>query len=383
MRPLAACRMTAIVLLGLIPRGGWAGVPAVASPGPALGAVVESDRSALPPLRIQGQATALPAGRDLLTGLDRYTAGDLWDLGSRAFDACEYDRALALYERLVQLFPEWDEDGGARFNAGLAAEKARLPSRAAEHYLAYLAGWPAASDVAAVRVSAGRMLLAAGRPAEAKPLLVAALAGGLREEADRFESRALLAQADMDTGRLDAAEQALSDLAGRYRTHRDSTLYSPYHGAMVRYLLGEVHRLRAEAVTFDDVDDRALAEAQLERKARSVLDAQREYLETIRFGVREWVAPAGYRLGELYRRFRVDVIDSPSPRGVTGEDEAVYRDVLREQTTVLLIKARECYRKVLDRAAKVNIRGEWVDRMRASLREIDGQLIAERVRTDI
>ncbi len=333
--------------------------------------------------RVTGPPIAFPSQPDGLTGLDRYTADDLWNLGSLAFDLKEYEKALALFERLLERFPESDKGGEARFNAALAAERARQPARAASHYLAYLTDHPEARDGDDVRLGAARVFIFAGDPARARPLLEQALKGNHLSDPDRFEAQALTAQVDLLTGAFDRAQSTLGMLQGRYRSSRDALIYAPYHGAMVRFLLGEVARMRAEAILFDNVDDRIRAEAQLEQKARHILTAQREYLEAIRFGVQEWVGPAGYRLGELYRRFRIDVLQSPRPTTLTSAEEPAYREVLKEQTVILLLKARETYRQVLDRAAQANIRGEWVDRMRDSLKEINAQLAAEQVATDI
>jgi tetratricopeptide (TPR) repeat protein len=93
---------------------------------------------AQPPQRVALEAVHLRAGPDALTGLDGYSAGDLFDLGLRALKVGDPGRARALYARLLDEFPDSEEWLPAQHNLALACQEQGDYPCAVQHYDGYL-----------------------------------------------------------------------------------------------------------------------------------------------------------------------------------------------------------------------------------------------------
>lgn len=322
-------------------------------------------------------------GVDPLIGLASYTDDDVLRLADEAFDLRRYDRSFALYVRYIQEFPDAPARHAARFNAALSAERFGLYEEAIALYERYLADSRNAGDRVTTRFRLVECFTGAGRWDEALEHIDHLLGRLDTTAVDRFELRVQRAWVVAVAGDADAGEEQLRVLVGRYRVDRGRTLGGT-QGAMAHYHLGEVYRLQAEGVAIVHVDDLEQARAELNHKAELILAAQDSYLEAIKTGVHEWIPRAGYGLGGLYEQFRRDILSAPYPEGVvTEEDRKIYREILNEQTAVLLLKARVVYQKVLTKAAEVNIHDEWIVRLRENLKRLEGELLEESLAVDI
>ncbi len=318
-----------------------------------------------------------------LVGMDSYTDDDVLRLAGEAFDASLFQRAYRLYMLYLDEFPDGPGTGVARFNGALAAEHMGLLDEAISLYEVELERAVRDADRVVVRFRLVACTLAAERWADARRHITTLLRRGDTAATDRFELRVQLAWVDAAEGEAAGGRRALEALVQKYRHDRGRTL-GAYQGAMAYYYLGEACRLQAEAVRFDDVDDLERTRAALDTKARFILDAQEAYLGAIRIGEHDWIPRAGYRLGGLYERFRVDILAAPMPREVHGEeDRDIYREILSEKTAVLLMKAQIVYRKVLDKAAEVNMHDEWVIQLREALTRLEAELLAEDIAAEI
>ena len=73
----------------------------------------------------------------------------------------------------------------------------------------------------------------------------------------------------------------------------------------------------------------------MEEKARLLLVAQRQYIETIKLGNPQWASASGYQVGSLYEEFYDAFIHAPDAaraagRGEPGEARGLLRGAAQE-----------------------------------------------------
>jgi hypothetical protein len=99
--------------------------------------------------------------------------------------------------------------------------------------------------------------------------------------------------------------------------------------------------------------------AAIETKAEFLLSAQGHYLRSIRKGDGEWATAAGFRIGEMYEAFYDELVHAPEPRGLTPEQQALYRDELHKKVRNLIEKAVRIYEQTLSQAQQSNAQSSY------------------------
>jgi hypothetical protein len=130
-------------------------------------------------------------------------------------------------------------------------------------------------------------------------------------------------------------------------------------------------------VTFDPDAKADELSRTLEYKAELLLSAQGHYLRAIKIGNGYWATAAGERIGNLYEVLHRQMIDSPTPKELKGEEVEVYRQELRRRIKILLTKAIGVYETTVATAERIGTGGPFVDRARASLERMKQLLLAE------
>jgi tetratricopeptide (TPR) repeat protein len=355
-----------------------------------------------------------------LVGLD---AAQLFDCGTRAFQAADFPRAARCYDRLVGLHPTSTDWQPALYDAALAHERMRAWAAALERWERLLARFPAASSPAAVAVASdeadaifhaalcehelGRLSAAAARLhalSDRTGLPPSRRAEALVQEAVCRIEDAGLARAEQGCGSCGPVEGArLEGRASGERLLRAALALGSPAGpggpgsdldpallAQIEYWIGEVYRSYFAEVLLDPSGQpqeqgataaaraaapRLLEEA-LESKAQFLLSAQGHYLRAIRRGDGEWATASGYRIGELYEELYRQLTEAPVPADLDAEHAAVYREELGKKVRVLLEKAMKVYDSTLATAQRVNARSDFVERTAAALERLRTLLLA-------
>jgi hypothetical protein len=164
-----------------------------------------------------------------------------------------------------------------------------------------------------------------------------AVAEGNTPEAEYFVAKGLLV---VDQLELDRAGRIPRDLAVLY------------------FALGEARRQRAEAATLSG-DVREFS-ARLEQRCQRLLEAQSAYSDTMRAYDAHWSTMAGYRVGELYARLHVELMQIPMPRAGTQREQQLFEGAMRLRYSVLLGKASSMLEHTLAMAVRTGERSEWV-----------------------
>lgn len=328
-----------------------------------------------PPLFIQ--PLHVVGGGDALTGLDGYDGDDLFRLGYEAYQAGEYERSAALYERMLDEFPEHPERLPATWNLALASEKLGALDDAVEGYEDYATLVEPTSDLdaALARIRAATLLQHLGEFARSSVPLDLADRSEELEVQERWEIRILRAMVQASEGDLDGAESDLNRIRREIKraSLRGNELF-PYQSAMVWYQAGQLYRMRADAIVLGDVDDLTRLDADLGEKAGLLLEARQHLKRCLTHRVAAWSGPAALALGAVYEDFRADLMSAPRPTGLDEEQVVVYDTVLDDRTRQFLEKAAVDYREVLRLAVILRLEEAWVDAVQQALDRCEEEL---------
>ena len=125
------------------------------------------------------------------------------------------------------------------------------------------------------------------------------------------------------------------------RSRREERLQTDFYLGLAKYHLGEIPHEHFRAMPLR-LPEKQMA-IDMEEKARLLLVAQRQYIETIKLGNPQWASASGYQIGSLYEEFYDAFIHAPIPPELLGEanqeKREVYYEELRKRIRILLEKA--------------------------------------------
>jgi tetratricopeptide (TPR) repeat protein len=291
------------------------------------------------------QPTVITAGPPSLVPLGQMDDATLFDAGTRAFQAGDFDKAAQHFDRLWQGFPESPQLLPALWNAGLSQERLARYGESLlrlEKYLAYKDEPEAQFHAAYAEYQLHRLDAAAAR------LQALTQRPGLKP---LLKAQALLQQGvcRIEGGARPGGELLVRAALEAYK-HLDDPV-DPALPAQAEFWLGESARggFREIAVDPSAMDDRKLQDA-LERKSEFLLAAQEHYLKAIHQGDGEWATAAGFRIGELYESFHEELLHAPPPPGLNQEQRAFYDRELHKRVRTLVTKAIRIYEQTLTQA---------------------------------
>jgi tetratricopeptide (TPR) repeat protein len=283
--------------------------------------------------------TARPNGEGDFS-FESYDAEMLFREGTERLEEGQCREAVRRYERLVEEFRASRFVSPALYNAGLCEQQKGRYERAAVHYERLVELRPESPDVKDARFQLAKVYLELERWSDVLRVADTLLAREDLGPDQRVEGMARRAQALLGRERLeDAARQAESALSfARRREGGQEAVRDSYFLAAANFVLAETLRLQAAAVDIP----RAEVEAQraiLEKRARLILDAQREYFNTIRRTDAHWAAASGYQIGRMYDALWEAIMSAPVPPPNKPLPEAhlpIYREEYRKELARLV-----------------------------------------------
>lgn len=183
--------------------------------------------------------------------------------------------------------------------------------------------------------------------------------------AESIEARVRLLELAEAGGNAAARSELLRDIVNADRTagaqRSDRTRYL---AAKATLELAEPARRRFLAVRISQ----PLADS-LKLKKERMEDVLKAYGQAADYGVAEVTTAATYKLGEVYRQFSSDLLESERPRDLDAAALEQYELLLEEQAFPFEEKAIELYEANTSRAAD-GVYDEWVQRSFAALAEL-------------
>ena len=289
--------------------------------------------------------TIVTAGPPALVALGQMDDATLFDAGTRAFQAGDFDKAAQHFDRLWQSFPESAQLLPALWNAALSQERLARYSESLQRlqkYLGYKDEPEAQFHAAYAEYQLHRLDAAASRlhALEQRPDLKPS-----------FKAQALLQEGvcKIEGGARPGGELLIRAALEAYEKLDERI--DPALPAQAEFWLGEASRgaFKEAAIDPSAMDDQQLQTA-LEQKSQFLLAAQEHYLKAIRKGDGEWATAAGFRIGELYESFHDELVHAPPPRALTDRQRALYQQELHKKVRTLVEKAIRIYEQTLTQA---------------------------------
>lgn len=365
MQPRTTLPLTALVLAAC---GGATPRPAVPS---------DDDVIAMEEMRI----VASREDGDLV--FDSYDASQLFERGTRLLNEGHCREAVeGFYDRLAREFPSSRYVAPALYNSGLCLHEGGELEASVPYYQRVIEQAASSRDGKHASFQLAQVFVGLERWEEALGLSDRLL---LREDLsspERLEGLARRAQALLGLQRLDDAERQARDALSYFRTRQgDDVIDDPYFAAAANFVLAETLRARSERIEVPAAD--ALTQHDvLDRRARLILDAQREYFSTIRFTDAHWAAASGYRIGAMYDGLWHAMMSAPIPPPTRPMNDATmelyrqeYRQELARHIRPLIRHAIRYWEMTLLMVERTGARTEWADRARTDLERMRGLLL--------
>lgn len=351
----------------------------------ACGGAATTGRSRAPTRHVDMDEMRIVAERDA-HGQYTFHSYDAEGLFRESFELSERGdcfHAVQGYDRLVREFEVSPYTSAALYNAGICLKKSDDPQHALEHFAQVVQMTPEPEEAKPALFEMAEVCVKTARWDDALARADTLLARTDLGSDERAEAMARRAQALLGKNDLDAAERVSREALSFGRTRNEATrVRDTSFLAIANFVLGEVFRLRAEAVaiplgTVQEQHD------VLEHRAQLMLQAQNAYLDTVRFEEPEWSVAAGYRIGSMYDSFWNAIMSSPVPPPRTPMNDAnlaIYTDEyhkeLARQIRPLMRRAVRYWELTLMIVGRNGVQGEWADRVRIDLDRARARLLA-------
>lgn len=313
-----------------------------------------------------------------------YDAKGLFEEATERLNQGECEDAVAGYDRLVEEFPTSVHASPALYNAGLCLQELERPDESVARFERLVETMPESPDVAHAHFQLVKLYVELERWDEAIEASDWLLAREDLSEDERLEAMARRAEAQLGAGALDAAERQTRTALSYYRSGSErGAVRDNSFAALANYVLAETMRRRAEAITIPSGGVEAQRPV-LERRAQLILDAQREYFNTIGYKHARWAAASGYRIGEMYDAFWHAIMNAPVPppeREVSEDMMSMYREEYRLELARLvkpLIRHSIRYWELtLMMVERTGIDTPWTDKIREDLETARERLLEQ------
>jgi len=307
------------------------------------------------PIRID--ATKGPAGMQI----EAYDAPELFEQAGVALSDKRFDAAAKLYAKLLKGFPDSAYARPSLYNMGLAHIGSKNWAEAIDAFKGLIDKYPTHADARDSLFQLGACYAEqVNWPASAEVFARILERSDLSAD-DRIEALARRGFAQFNLGDLDTAEKTFrAVLSYRQKIENEERLATDFYLAFSQYHLAQISHQRFQAVKL------RLPEAQmdkdLDQKASLLLQAQRSYIETIKYGNPAWASAAGFQVGSLYEELYDAFMRAPVPPELRGEAREVYQEELHKKIRVLLEKSMRWQRENLLMIERLGVNTDWAEK---------------------
>lgn len=297
-------------------------------------------------------------------------AQGLWIAATTYQEVGLFSEAANYHATIVDHFPKSTHHKDAAYNAVLLRATVGEHAKAIESGEKFKRAYPRDELADEVTFLMGKAHEKAGKLKEAATLYER-YSKSARSVDAQVEALVRLATVRKNDER--ASSEALKSAVHIY-TQRKSQLGArgKYWAAKARYLQGEAHLARYEAVKIEG-DVKQLKE-RLRKKSELLKKAAEAFLATAEMGVAEWTTAALYQIGFTYESFSKALLSSPPPEGLSAEEKELYTQSIEEFIVPIEERALEAYESGWKKAIELGIFNEWTAKMRAALGRLNSEL---------
>jgi TolA-binding protein len=350
-------RSSTLVLVALM-----SGCATRQTPPPATPAQVV--RFDMDPIKIE--ATPSAAGG---VQVEAFDAQELFEQAGAALSQNRHDDAIRLYDKLLASFGESAWARAAMYNRGLAFRDKKDWQGAVAAFKAMVEKYPDHADSKDGLFQLGACYAEMNNWPASGEVFVRLLERKDLNADDRVEAMARRGFAQFNLKDLDAADKTFRGvLAYKKQIENDERLATDFYLAFSQYHLGQIAHERFRGVPL------RLPEAQMDRdldlKASLLLQAQRGYIDTIKYGNPGWASAAGFQVGSLYEELYDAFTNAPVPPELKGEARDVYQDELRKKIRILLEKSLRWQRENLLMIERLGVNTDWAEKSKLAYNKL-------------
>jgi TolA-binding protein len=325
------------------------------TPVPAAGPEGETVKLEMEPMRID--ATQGPAGMQI----DAYDAPELFERAGAALSDKRFDEAAKTYLKLLKNFPESAYARASQYNLGLAHIGNSNWVAAVDAFKALIEKYPTHADAKDALFQLGACYAEQKNWPASGEVFARLLERSDLTADDRIEALARRGFAQFSLGDLAAADKTFRAVLNyRHRIENEERLATDFYLAFSQYHLAQISHQRFRAVEL------RLPEAQMDKdldeKASLLLQAQRAYIDTIKYGNPAWASAAGFQVGSLYEELYDAFVRAPIPPELQGESRQVYQEELFKKIRILLEKSMRWQRENLLMIERLGVSTEWAEK---------------------
>jgi tetratricopeptide (TPR) repeat protein len=303
---------------------------------------------------------------------DVYDAADLFTRATELLNQQKCREAVELYDRLVREFEQSRYASASLYNAGLCLQAMGDFAGSAQRYGSLRERHPESEDRKDASFQLAEVLVQLERWAEVMTVADELLARDELTSDERLEAMARRAQALLGQQQFEEGERYARSALSFYRTRpAENPVKDDFFAAACNYVLAETFRQREQKMAFPEGLEPQ--KAVLLRRAELLLEAQREYFNTISLNNLDnyhWAAASGYRIGSMYDELWQAIMSAPVPAHLPPEGHAIYRDELAKLVKPLIrhaIRYWELTEMFIERTA---IQTPWADKIKSDLARV-------------
>ncbi len=282
-----------------------------------------------------------------------------------------FDAAVIAYEQLAKNYPSAPEAPDGLVNAAILRAALGDHIAAAKHFADYPRLYPEKADAGDILFRAALAYEKAGLPNEAQRLFEDYLKRKDGKPDRQIEAHVRLATIFEKKRMFKEWEHQLRKAIDRYTKDRREAIgiLGLSYAAEASFRLMEPQFRIYEGVTFRSANAVALKKT-LSQKAKLLAELQQGYIKVVALGQIDWAIAALYQIGLSFQRFSESLIAAPIPKGLSAEDEDLYRSTLEEQALPIEEKAIAAYSKCLEKAKEAKASTPWSQKAWTALSKV-------------
>jgi TolA-binding protein len=310
--------------------------------------------------------------------LETYDVAELFEHAGKALADKRYDDAIAGYQLLLKEFA-----GSAKYqlpslyNQGLAHQGKKDWAAAAAVFKKMADIAPNSPDTKDALFQLGATYAEMGNWPTSATIFAQLLERKDMNADDKIEAMGRRGFAQFQLKDLDTAERTFSSALYFFRSiEREERLQTDFYLGLVKYHMGQIPHERFRALPLR-LPEKQMAK-DMDDKARLLLSAQRQYIETIKLGNPQWASASGYQVGSLYEEFYDAFIHAPIPPELIGagnlEKREIYYEELRKKIRILLEKSLRTHEQNLLMLERLGVQNEWRDKSKLAFAKLQRML---------
>jgi TolA-binding protein len=340
---------------------------------PATPAAAKVEEVEMEPIKLQGVK-----GPDGVQHVVTYDAAELFERGGAALSEKRYDDAISAYGDLLKQFPnEVQYTKAALYNQGLAYQGKKDFTTAIAKFQALVAEFPGTSDAKDAQFQIGASYAEMGNWPTSAALFAQILERKDLTADDKIEAMSRRGFAQFQIHDYDTAERTLKSVVWFFEgIEHEERLETDFYLGLTKYVLAEISHERFRAVPLRlPVKQMAV---DLEEKCRTLLVAQRAYIDAMKLRNPQWASASGYQVASLYEELYEALVHAPIPPELMSEENAekreVYYEEVRKRIRVLLEKALHWNEQNLLMIERLGLQNEWRDKSKLAYAKLQKML---------